>query len=162
MSKKEAKTSVGSYCSRCVTVSTDWQFLAVSESFLGFLGSKNHVDAIFSMRGFTKKNFSSKFQFWEKMMPAPPRSKLVQRIWGCGHIQYSSKMLKIGFVFLGNWFRVTDLLLGTVFWLWKDSEITAATLLGKYSIKCKCCWEDWPNWEYFIVVTQLHLRQTIE
>ena len=114
MSRKEAKTSVSSYCSRCVTVSTDWQFLAVSESFLGFLGSKNHVDAIFSMRGFTKKNFSSKCQFWEKMMPAPPRSKLVQRIWGCRHIQYSSMMQKIGFVFLGNWFRVTDLLLGTV------------------------------------------------
>ena len=104
------------YCSRCVTVITDWQFLVVSESFLGFLGSKNHVDPIFCMRGFTKKNFSSKFQFWEKMMPAPPRSKLVQRIWGCRHIQYSSKMLKIGFVFLGNWFRVTDLLLGTVFY----------------------------------------------
>ena len=115
MSKKEPKTSVGIYCSMCITVSTDWQFLVVFDSLLGFSGSKNLVDTIFDIRGFTKKNFSSKFQFWEKMMPAPPRSKLVQRIWGCGHIQYSSKMLKIGFVFLGNWLRVTDLLMGTVY-----------------------------------------------
>ena len=48
------------------------------------------------------------------MMPAPPRSKLVRRIWGCEYVQYSSKMLRIGFVFLGNRFRVTNLLLGTV------------------------------------------------
>ena len=55
MSKKEAKTSVGSYCSRCVTVSTDWQFLAVSEFFLGFLGSKNHVDPFFAWEDSPKK-----------------------------------------------------------------------------------------------------------
>ena len=79
MSKKEAKTSVGSYCSRCVTVSTDWQFLAVSESFLGFLGSKNHVDPIFFMRQFTKKNFSSKFQFSAKAMMTPPGDQTVTK-----------------------------------------------------------------------------------
>ena len=92
-------------------------FLPLFYSFLGFLEFKNLVEPIFDMRGFTRKNFSSKFWFWEKMMAAPPRSKLVQKIWGCRHVQYLSKMLKIGFVFLGNRFRVKDLLLGTVIWL---------------------------------------------
>ena len=89
-------------------------FLPLFYSFLGFLEFKNLVEPIFDMRGFTRKNFSPKFWFWEKMMAAPPRSKLVQKIWGCRHVQYLSKMLKIGFVFLGNRFRVKDLLLGTV------------------------------------------------
>ena len=67
------------------------------------------------MRGFTEKKFQFKIPIIRKMMAAPPRSKLVQRIWGCENVQYSSKMLKIGFVFLGIRFRVKDLLLGTVF-----------------------------------------------
>ena len=57
------------------------------------------------------------------MMQAPPRSKLLQRIWGCENVQYSSKMLKIGFVFLGNRFRVKDLLLGTVSKVSPEPEI---------------------------------------
>ena len=48
------------------------------------------------------------------MMAAPPRAKLVQRICGCGHVQYVSKVLKIGFDFFGNNFRLMDLFLGTV------------------------------------------------
>ena len=89
-------------------------FLPLFYSFLGFLEFKNLVEPIFDMRGFTRKNFSSKFWFWEKIMAAPPRSKLVQKIWGCRHVQYLSKILKKGFVFLDNRFRVKDLLLGTV------------------------------------------------
>ena len=59
-------------------------------------------------------------------MAVPPRSKLVQRILGCEHVQYSSKMQKIGFVFLGNRFRVKDLLLGTVL-----NEVIFANFLEK-------------------------------
>ena len=98
-------------------------FLPLFYSFLGFLEFKNLVEPIFDMREFTRKNFSSKFWFWEKMMAVPPRSKLVQKIWGCRHVQYLSKMLKIGFVFLGNRFRVKDLLLGTVSKVSPEPEI---------------------------------------
>ena len=64
--KKEAKTSVGSSCLRCVTVSTDWQFLAVSESFLGFLGSKNDVDPIYPWDDLPKKNSAQNSNFEKK------------------------------------------------------------------------------------------------
>ena len=47
-------------------------------------------------------------------MAALFRTKLAQRICGCGFVQYVSKVLKIGFVFFGNNFRVMDLFLGTV------------------------------------------------
>ena len=96
-------------------IAADWQFLAVFDSFLGSKGFKNNIEPIFFMQWFTKTNFSSKFQFWEKMMAAPPRAKLVQRICWCGHVQYVYKLLKIGFVFFGNNFRVMDLFLGTVY-----------------------------------------------
>ena len=95
-------------------VAADWQFLAVFDSFLGFKGFKNPIEPIFFTGEFTKTNFSSKFQFLEKMMAVPPRTKLVQRICWCGHVHYVSKVLKIGFVFFGNNFRVMDLLFGTV------------------------------------------------
>ena len=88
--------------------------MAIFDSFLGSKGFKNNVEPIFFIQGFTKTNFSSKFQFLEKMMAAPPRTKLVQRICWCGHVQYVSKVLKIGFVFFGNNFRVIYLFLGTV------------------------------------------------
>ena len=54
-----------------------WQF---STHFLGSKGFKNNIEPIFFIWGFTKTNFSSKLQFLEKMMAAPPRTKLVQRI----------------------------------------------------------------------------------
>ena len=95
-------------------VAANWQFLAIFDSFLGFKGIKNPIEPIFFTGEITKRNFSSKFQFSEKMMAMPPRAKLVQRISGCGHVQYVSKVLKIGFVFFGNNFRVMDLFLGTV------------------------------------------------
>ena len=99
-------------------------FFSKFEFFLGFpqitrvirsLSIKNNIEPIFFIWGFTKTNFSSKFQFLEKMMAAPPRTKLVQRICWCGHVQYVSKVLKIGFVFFGNNFRVIYLFLGTVY-----------------------------------------------
>ena len=89
--------------------------MAIFDSFLGSKGFKNNVEPIFFIRGFTKTNFSSKLQFLEKMMAEPPRTKLVQRITWCGHVQYASKVLKIGFVFFGNNFRVIYLFLGTVY-----------------------------------------------
>ena len=103
---KPQNKSISSFC--------NWQFLAIFDSFLGSKGFKNNIEPIFFIRGFTKTNFSSKFQFLEKMMAAPPRTKLVQRICWCGHVQYVSKVLKIGFVFFGNNFRVIYLFLGTV------------------------------------------------
>ena len=95
-------------------VAADWQFLAVFDTFLGFKGFKNPIEPIFFKREFTKTNFSSKFQFLENMIAAPPRTELVQRICWCGHVQYVSKVLKIGFVFFGNNFRVIYPFLGTV------------------------------------------------
>ena len=100
--------------SRKNDVAADWQFLAIFDSHLGFKGFKNPIEPIFFTGEITKTNFSSKFQFLEKMMAAPPRTKLVQRICWCEHVQYVSKVLKIGFVFFGNNFRVIYLFLGTV------------------------------------------------
>ena len=58
--------SVGNYCSRCITVSTDWQFLVVFKSFLGFLGSKNIVDTVeLNMTETVKKNHRKyRWCFW--------------------------------------------------------------------------------------------------
>ena len=70
------------------------------------------------------------------MMAAPPRSKLVQRIWGCKHVQYSFKVLKIGFVFLGNRFRVKDLLLGTV---WEATVTGDLETAPRFSFKTGHC-----------------------
>ena len=95
--------------------------------FWGFKGFKNHIEPIFFMRGPTQKNFSLKFQIREKMMAALPRTKLVQRICWCGHVQYACKVLKIGFVFFSNNFRVIYPFLGTVYstttWLKEQSPI---------------------------------------
>ena len=48
---------------RKVDVAANGKFLAVFDTFLCLNGIRNHIGPVFFVRVFTKKNFSTKFQF---------------------------------------------------------------------------------------------------
>ena len=41
----------------------------------------------------------------------------------------------------------------------KTVKLQLPLCLGNFSIKSQCCWEEWPCWENFIVMTQLWLSK---
>ena len=66
------KSKMAKNCQSTATViDSFWQF---STHFWALKDLKNIIEPIFLIWGFTKTNFSSKFQFLEKMMAAPPRA----------------------------------------------------------------------------------------
>ena len=58
-----------------------------------------------------------------------------------------------------GFFKEKMVVLDNTFGSEKTVKLQLPLCLGNFSIKSQCCWEEWPCWENFIVMTQLWLRK---
>ena len=87
--------------------------------------------AIFSLKEFTKKNFSSKFQFSAKVMMAPPGGQTVTKKFWLVVNSEILKGIKNMFGLFEHFFRVSYMFKPTV------RLSTMANACGAYSKRCK-------------------------